>query len=175
MEHFRTALQNITSDQTPHSKVTPTSVVLVHGVVPARGAEDPQQQRARLLTVQRVALLRHLQLGPLSHRLLLSRGRMRSWRQWYKNRSSRKIDSQRLFSREKDFPMNLSLTENQFSGKTYFYTIRPWALLRLGGPPPPLGVAVFASSVASEVHGVILARHDRASIRRSDGKLATKL
>ena len=39
------------------------------------------------------------------------------------NRSSRKIDSRRLFSREYDFPKTLSLTENQFSGKTYLYTI----------------------------------------------------
>ena len=30
----------------------------------------------------------------------------------YKNRSSRKIDSQRLFSREYDFPKIFSLTEN---------------------------------------------------------------
>ena len=43
--------------------------------------------------------------------------------QLYKNRSSRKIDSQRLFSREYDFPKTFSLTENQFSGKTYLYTI----------------------------------------------------
>ena len=41
----------------------------------------------------------------------------------YKNRSSRKIYSRRLFSREYDFPKTFSLTENQFSGKTYFYTI----------------------------------------------------
>ena len=41
----------------------------------------------------------------------------------YKNRSSRKIDSQRLFSREYDFPKTFSLTENQFSRMTYFYTI----------------------------------------------------
>ena len=41
------------------------------------------------------------------------------------NRSFRKIDSQRLFSREWDFPKTLSLTENQFSGRTYFYTIHP--------------------------------------------------
>ena len=50
----------------------------------------------------------------------------------YKNRSSRKIDSQGLFSREHDFPKTFSLTENQFSRKTYFYTIasrraRGWA------------------------------------------------
>ena len=37
------------------------------------------------------------------------------WGQLYKNRSSRKIDSKRPFS----------LTEIQFSGKTYFYTLRP--------------------------------------------------
>ena len=41
----------------------------------------------------------------------------------YKNRSSQKIDSQRLFSGEYDFPRTFSLTENQFSRKTYFYTI----------------------------------------------------
>ena len=48
-----------------------------------------------------------------------------SWIQLYKNRSSRKIDSQRLFTREEDFPKTFSLTENQFSGKTYFYSIGP--------------------------------------------------
>ena len=48
-----------------------------------------------------------------------------SWRQLHKNRSSRKIHSQRQFSREYDFLKTFSLTENQFSGKTYFYTIRP--------------------------------------------------
>ena len=48
-----------------------------------------------------------------------------SWRQLYKNRSSRKIDSRRLFSREKDFQKTFSLTENQFSQKTYLYTIGP--------------------------------------------------
>ena len=41
----------------------------------------------------------------------------------YKNRSSRKIDSWGLFSREYDFPKTFSLTEKQFSGKTYFCTI----------------------------------------------------
>ena len=41
----------------------------------------------------------------------------------YKNRSSRKIDSRGLFSREYDFPKTFSLTENQFSQKTYFSTI----------------------------------------------------
>ena len=41
----------------------------------------------------------------------------------YKNRSSWKIDSRRLFSREYDFPKTFALTENPFSGKTYFYTI----------------------------------------------------
>ena len=44
-------------------------------------------------------------------------------RQLYKNRSSRKIDSQILFLREYDFPKTFSLTENLFSWKTYFYTI----------------------------------------------------
>ena len=41
----------------------------------------------------------------------------------YKNRSSRKINSRRLFPRVHDFPKTFSLTENQFSGKTYFHTI----------------------------------------------------
>ena len=41
----------------------------------------------------------------------------------YKSRSSRKIDSQRIFSREYDFPEYLYLSENQFSRKTYFYTV----------------------------------------------------
>ena len=54
------------------------------------------------------------------------RRRRRPWRQLYKNRSSRKIDSLRIFTRERDFPKTFSLTENQFSGKTYFYTIGPW-------------------------------------------------
>ena len=40
----------------------------------------------------------------------------------YKSRFSRKTDSHRLFSREYDFPKTFSLTKNQFSGKTYFYT-----------------------------------------------------
>ena len=40
-----------------------------------------------------------------------------------KSRSSQKIDSQIIFSREYDFPKTFSLAENQFSGKTYFYTI----------------------------------------------------
>ena len=53
-------------------------------------------------------------------------GRWRRGRdQLYKNRSSRKIDSRRLLSREYDFPETFSLTENKFSGKTYFYTIAP--------------------------------------------------
>ena len=47
------------------------------------------------------------------------------WRQLYKNRSSRKIDSRRLFSREYDFPKTFSLSKNPFSGKTYIYTIHP--------------------------------------------------
>ena len=55
--------------------------------------------------------------------------RAATWRQLYKNRSSRKIDSQRLCSREQDFPKTFSLTDNQFFGKTHFYTIRPWRQL----------------------------------------------
>ena len=52
-----------------------------------------------------------------------------NWRQLYKNRSSRKIDSRRLCSREWDFQKTISLTENQFSGKTYFYTIHPCTIV----------------------------------------------
>ena len=48
----------------------------------------------------------------------------------YKNRSSRIIDPRRLISREYDFLKTFSLTENQFSGKTYFYTIAFRAFFR---------------------------------------------
>ena len=48
------------------------------------------------------------------------------WRQLCNKRSPRKIDSQIVFSREYDFSKTFSLTENQFSRKTYFYTIHPW-------------------------------------------------
>ena len=57
---------------------------------------------------------------------------LRTWRKFYKNRSSRKIDYHGLLSREYDFQKTFSLTEIQFSGKTYFYTIHPWAPRRLG-------------------------------------------
>ena len=67
---------------------------------------------------------------PLSSSSSLSKG----WRQLYKNWSSRKINSRRLFSREYDFPKTFSLTENQFSRKTYFYTIRPWWVNLSGAP-----------------------------------------
>ena len=53
------------------------------------------------------------------------------WDELYKNRFYRKIDYQRLFLREYDFPKTFSLTENQFSRKTYFYTIS-------SRPGPPL-------------------------------------
>ena len=43
----------------------------------------------------------------------------------FKNRSSRKMDSRRLLSREYDFPKTFSLTVNQFSGKTYFIQLTP--------------------------------------------------
>ena len=49
------------------------------------------------------------------------------WGQLYKNRSSRKIDSLILFSKEWDFPKTFSLNENQFSGKTYFIQLVPAA------------------------------------------------
>ena len=53
--------------------------------------------------------------------LTLALRRLDCWRQLYKNRSSRKIDSRRLSSRESDFPKTFSLSENQFSGKTSFF------------------------------------------------------
>ena len=43
----------------------------------------------------------------------------------YKNRSSRKIYSRRLFSREYDFWKTFSLTENQFSGRPIFTQFIP--------------------------------------------------
>ena len=43
--------------------------------------------------------------------------------QLYKIGLPGKFKSRRLFSREYDFLKTFSLTENQFSGKTYFYTI----------------------------------------------------
>ena len=49
----------------------------------------------------------------------------------YKNGSSRKIDSRILFPREYDFPKTSSLTENQFSRKTFLYTIASRSLPRL--------------------------------------------
>ena len=49
----------------------------------------------------------------------------RGWRQLFRNRSSRKIDSRRLFLREKDFKKTISLTENRFCGKTYFIQFIP--------------------------------------------------
>ena len=64
-------------------------------------------------------------MGLIGLRLAGSSEQLGDCRQLYKNRSSRKIDSQRLFSRECDFPKTFSLTENQFSRKTYFYTIHP--------------------------------------------------
>ena len=58
------------------------------------------------------------------------------WRQLYKNRSSRKINSRILLSREWDFQKTLSLTENQFSRKTYFYKIHPCLGPSLSLSPP---------------------------------------
>ena len=48
-----------------------------------------------------------------------------SWRQLYKNRSSRKIDSQRLFSREFDFGKTFSFTEISFVGRPIFIQFIP--------------------------------------------------
>ena len=60
----------------------------------------------------------------------------------YKKRSSRKIDSRRLFSREWDFPKTFSLTENQFSGKTYFCTIRPCSAADIAPKSPAITESV---------------------------------
>ena len=55
---------------------------------------------------------------------MVQRGRKNANRdQLYKNRSSRKIDSRRLFSSKQDFPKTFCLTENQYYGKAYFSTI----------------------------------------------------
>ena len=70
------------------------------------------------------------------------------WRQWYKNRSSRKIDSQRLLSRESDFQKTFSLTENQFSGKTYFHTIHPWLVELLGAEGDGVGADLVDDAAA---------------------------
>ena len=72
-------------------------------------------------------------------RILQPRPLQWAWGNCIKNRSSRKIDSQRLLSREKDFPKTFSLTEYQFSRKTYFYTIGPWfsTFLTLSLQPSP--------------------------------------
>ena len=64
------------------------------------------------------------------------------WGQLYKNRSSRKIDSQILFSREYDFTKTFSLTENPFSRKTYFYRFIP-------GPPTRAPYRVCGLGAAS--------------------------
>ena len=96
----------------PHVSVPVlTSAVLAHAVVPARGAEDPQQQRAGLLAVQR-ALLRLLRLLGGGRLLRGSGGLLRG------------------------------------------------PLLRLGGPPPHVAVAVAAVAVAHHVHRVVGAGHD---------------
>ena len=62
------------------------------------------------------------------------------WDELYKDGSSRKIDSRRLFSREYEFPKTFSLTENQFSGKTtYFYAIASSPRCRHHRGPAALG------------------------------------
>ena len=61
-----------------------------------------------------------------------------NWDELYKHRSSRKIDPQRLFSREHDFPKTFFLAENQFSQKTYFYTIASRFAHRRALPPGPI-------------------------------------
>ena len=48
-----------------------------------------------------------------------------TWRQLYKNRSSRKIVSRSLFSREYDFTKTFSLTENQFSERPIYIQFIP--------------------------------------------------
>ena len=50
------------------------------------------------------------------------------------------------------FPKTFSLTENQFSGKTYLYTIHPCsALPALSAPLRPLGISWAAHSCTPQV------------------------
>ena len=51
-----------------------------------------------------------------------------SWSQLYKNRSARKIDSRRLFSKEYDFPKTFFLLRICFPGRPIFIQFVP-------GPP----------------------------------------
>ena len=109
-------------------------------------------------------LRRHsrLVLAPLLHVL---------WRKLYENRSSRKNDSKRLFSREYDFPKTFSLTENQFSRKNYSYQIHPWCSpghslhspLAYSGWKRPNGHVVHGSSpLAENVPGRHWAAHSKS-------------
>ena len=62
-----------------------------------------------------------------------------------------------VFSREYDFPKTFSLTENQFSGKTYFYATHPWVLpvesVVAAAQPPHLGVRLAGHAVPG---GIVL-------------------
>ena len=51
--------------------------------------------------------------------------KLNDWRQLYKNRSPWKIDSRIIFLREYGFLKTFSLTENQFSRKTFFIQLPP--------------------------------------------------
>ena len=86
-------------------------------------------ERARMVQIERVA-------RPYRRRV-----REQAWRKLYKNRSSRKTDS-RWEKRSSGSPILLEIvSENWFSGKTYFYTIGPYEQAQL--PPLPVGHAVF--------------------------------
>ena len=61
------------------------------------------------------------------------------------HRSSRKIDSQRLFSREYEFPKTFSLTENQFFREDLFLYNSSLAALQRG--------ELAAAAVAELAHG----------------------
>ena len=84
----------------------------------------------------------------------------------YKNRSSRKIDSRKPFSREKDFPKTFSLTENQFYGKTYFYTIGSRAL------PEKLASAERITDKVTEVLSFLILGHLRRTVQEKGKKQA---
>ena len=127
-------LQNLATDRMPRSVCTrllhpdafllPPPLVLQPALLLLDLLQPLQLQPVDLLPLlllPKLLLPKKLQLLLLGLHLQLPQ----LWGQLNKNRSSRKIDSQRLFSREKDFPKTLSLTENQFSRKTYFYTIHP--------------------------------------------------
>ena len=103
--------------------------------------------------------------GALHHRRLRRRGVSRQqrrvrrhWRQLYKNRSSRKTDSQQEKRSSGSHILSKIVSENRFSGKTYFMQLVPGRttrrVTRNRAPPPwhrpwpcpPLGTPSAAGS-----------------------------